>query len=64
MEIESIWKTQTVWILEMNKLGIWTGMTELIFTNGIQEMEERILVIEVMIEEMNTSKKILNPKNY
>ena len=41
MEIESIKKTQTEEILEMENLGQITGTTD-VRTNRIQEMEERI----------------------
>lgn len=37
----------------MKKLGIRRGTTEAIFTNRIQEVEDRILGIEDMIEEMD-----------
>lgn len=41
----------------MKNLGTWTGITEAIFTNRIQAMEERISGIEDTIEEVNTSVK-------
>ena len=54
MEIETIKKTQTEGILEMENLGKWTEATHLSVTNKIQEVEERITVIEDTIEEIDT----------
>jgi hypothetical protein len=38
----------------MENLGTRIGTTDVIITNRIQEIEERILGIEVTIEEMDT----------
>lgn len=57
MEIKSLKKNHKQGTLEMKNLGTWTGITEAIFTNRIQAMEERISGIEDTIEEVNTSVK-------
>ena len=49
MEIDTIKKAQTKGILEIKKLGIWTGTAEANFTNRIQKMEERISGIEKIL---------------
>lgn len=38
----------------MKNLGTKTGTSQVSLTNGMQEMEERILGIEDMLEEMDT----------
>ena len=43
MEVELMKKTQTEGNLEMKNLTIWTETTEAIFTNRVQEMEEKNL---------------------
>ena len=49
----------------MENLGTRIGTTDVIITNRIQEIEERILGIEVTIEEMDTLvKKKLNLKKF
>jgi hypothetical protein len=57
MKIESIKKTQTEEILEMENLGRRTGITDVSITNRIQEMEEKMLVREDIIEEIYTTVK-------
>jgi uncharacterized coiled-coil protein SlyX len=44
----------------MGILGKRTGTADISISNRIQEMEERISGVEDTIEEMNTSKKMLN----
>ena len=44
----------------MGILGKRTGTIDISISNRIQEMEERISGVEDTIEEMNTSKKMLN----
>lgn len=43
--------------MEMKYLRIWTETTETSLTKRIQDMEERISVIEYTMEEMDTSVK-------
>jgi len=52
MEIETIKKTQTEAILEIENLGKRRGTTDASITNRIQEMEERISCREDTIEEI------------
>lgn len=53
MEIKSIKKIQSDWILEMKILEIFTGSTETSFINRIEEMEELLSGSKDMMEEMN-----------
>jgi hypothetical protein len=57
IEIKAIKKTKIEEILEMKNFEIQTGTTGADFANGIQELEERILNIEDMIEEIDTPVK-------
>jgi hypothetical protein len=50
MEIETIKKTQTEGILEMEDIRKRRGIIDPIITNGIQRIEKRIVVIEDIIE--------------
>ena len=43
--------------LEMNNLGKMSGISDVIFTNRIQEVEERISVTEVITDEIDTTVK-------
>ena len=56
-EIETIKKTQTEEILEMENLSKWSGTTDASTTNRIQETEERISGVEITIEEIASSVK-------
>lgn len=42
---------------EMENLGIWTGTSEARFTNGKQEIEDKIADIEITIKEMDSLTK-------
>lgn len=44
VEIESIKKSQIEGILEVKILEIWTGTTEMSFTNRLQEMEVKDMI--------------------
>lgn len=56
-ETESVKKTQTKGIMEMRKnIRIWIRTKEPNFTNRIQEMDQRILGLEDIIEEINQLK--------
>ena len=57
MEIEALKKTQSERMLEMQTLKKRTGTTDKNITNRMWEMEERILVVEDMIQEIETSIK-------
>ena len=57
LEVESIKKTQTDKILEMKYLRKQIETIEASFVNKVQEMEERLLVIEDTIKEIDTSIK-------
>jgi hypothetical protein len=57
VEIETIKKTQTEEILEMENIGKRVGTIYADMTNRIQEMEERISGIDDTIEEIHTSVK-------
>jgi predicted nucleic acid-binding Zn-ribbon protein len=57
MEIETIDKTQTDKILEMESLGRLTGTISTSIIKRIQTMEERISGIEDTIEEISSSVK-------
>lgn len=60
MEIKTIMKTQTEDILETENLEKRTGTADASIMNRRQEMEERVSGIEVTIEEIDITKKILN----
>lgn len=62
MEIESIKKSQTEQNLEMKNLGTLTGTSEASLINGKQKIEERTSGIEDTVENMDSSKKVLNIK--
>jgi len=53
VEIETIKRTQTEGILEMENLGKRTGTTDASIAKRIQEIEERILGVEDTIEEID-----------
>ena len=57
MEIEALKKTQSERMLKMQTLKKRTGTTDKNITNRMWEMEERILVVEDMIQEIETSIK-------
>ena len=61
-EIETIKKTETEGILEMENMGKWSGTTNASINNRIQEMEERISSVEDTLEKADSlqSKKTLN----
>ena len=61
IEIESIKKTQTEKILELENLDKRRGTTEESITNRIQEMEERISGVEDTIQWSNKMLKPTNP---
>jgi hypothetical protein len=54
MEIETLKKTKRKTTLEMENLGNRTRVTDLSITNRIQDIEERISVVENTIETINT----------
>ncbi|ERE81496.1 GTPase IMAP family member 3-like protein [Cricetulus griseus] len=57
IEIDTIKKTQTEGLLEVEKLSKQSGTTDASITNGIQEMEDRISDTEDKLEEINSSSK-------
>jgi hypothetical protein len=57
LEIETVKKTQREAILEMDNLGKISGATEASIINRIQELEERISVVENIIKNIDTSVK-------
>jgi hypothetical protein len=57
VEEETIKKTQMVANLEMENLGKRSGFIDVSITNRIHEIEERILGIENMVEEIDTTVK-------
>jgi uncharacterized coiled-coil protein SlyX len=57
MEKDTIKKTQTEGILEMENLGKRTGAADANITNRMQEMEERVSGVKDRIEEVNASVK-------
>ena len=58
VETETTKETQNEETLKIKILGKKTGTTDVSITNRIQELEEKILGIEDIIEDMNISKKI------
>ena len=56
-EIETIKKAQSEGMLEIEKLGKWSGTTDVSITNRIQEMEERISGVEDTLVEIDSSTK-------
>lgn len=62
VKIESIKKSQTEQNLEMKNLGTLTGTSEASLINGKQKIEERTSGIEDTVENMDSSKKVLNTK--
>jgi len=57
MGIETLKKTQREIALEMENIGKRTGVTDTSITNRIQEIEERISVVEGTIEDADTKGK-------
>jgi methyl-accepting chemotaxis protein len=57
VEVETIKKTQKEANLEMENLEKRSGITDVSITNRIQEIKERILGIEDMVEELDTTIK-------
>ena len=55
IEIEILKKTQTEGILKMQNLGKTVGITKDSITNRIQEMKERILGFEDLVEQIESS---------
>ena len=55
MEVETIKETQMEASLEMENLGKRTGITGVIITNIMQEREERILGVEDILEEIEST---------
>jgi hypothetical protein len=53
MEVAIIKVTEMDTNLEMENLGKWSGITDVSITNRIQEIEERISVIEDTVEEID-----------
>jgi hypothetical protein len=62
VEIESLKKTQTEEILEIENIGKKIETTDARITNRRQEMEERISGRKDTIEEINLSKNMLKVK--
>ena len=58
VETETTKETQNEATLKIKILGKKTGTTDVSIPNRIQELEEKILGIEDIIEDMNISKKI------
>ncbi|ERE73234.1 heterogeneous nuclear ribonucleoprotein C-like 1-like isoform 1 [Cricetulus griseus] len=56
-KLETIKKTQTEGMLEVEKLSKQSGTTDASITNRIQEMEDRISDTEDKLEEINSSSK-------
>ena len=56
-EIGTIKKPQNGAMLEMERLDKWSGTKDVSKTNRIQEMEERISVIEDLLEYIHSSTK-------
>ena len=48
METEAIQKTQNEGILEMENLGMKTGITDVSMTNRVQEMTEHLSIEETI----------------
>lgn len=55
MEIEILKKTQTEGTLKMQNLGKAAGITNDSITNRMQEMKDKILGIEDLVEEIDSS---------
>lgn len=63
MKIEAISKNTNQEFWKWNNLGKSTGYTDANIVNRKEDTEERILVIEDMIEEIDMSMEMLNLKN-
>ena len=57
VEVETIKKTQMDTNLERENLEKWSGIMDVSITNSIQEIEERISVVEDTLEEIDTCVK-------